>query len=171
MPAGHPSAFLNAGRGGVLPWQRLRRRGHPERARRRWRRARRDRAGLGDPTQKLPDPTEQPCDAMSRITVLLFYPVVAWHTVYCILRCGAPLWGSFLCAISSTIEKYKIASKAPSLMCNHADTSDPDRQVAETRQGRARWQNDDGQAARHARTKQTNTCDFSPTRPQETSIA
>ena len=31
-------------------------------------------------------------------------------------------------------------------MFNLANTSDPDRHVAETRQGRARWQNDDGQA-------------------------
>ena len=66
--------------------------------------------------------------------------------MYYLLRCGAPLWGSFLCAISSTIEKYKIAGKAQSLMFNLANTSDPDRHVAETRQGRARWQNDDGQA-------------------------
>ena len=127
--------YGDAGRGGVLPWQRLRSRGHCERARRRWRRARRDRAWLGDPTQKLPNPTEQPCDAMSRITVLLFYPVVVWHTVYCLLRCGAPLWGSFLCAISSTIEKYKIAGKAQSLMFSLANTSVPHRHVAETRQG------------------------------------
>ncbi len=91
-------------------------------------------------------------------------------------------------------------------MFNLANTSDPDRHVAETRQGRARWQNDDGQAERElvltatliprrqdvtsivtlhavaaiqamiitrleqhnmtAQNKQTNTCDFSPTRPQ-----
>ena len=31
-------------------------------------------------------------------------------------------------------------------MFNLANTSDPDRHVAETRQGRARWQNDDEQA-------------------------
>ena len=46
----------------------------------------------------------------------------------------------------SARQQQNANSKAWSLMFNLANTSNPDRHVAETRQGRARWQNNDEQA-------------------------
>ena len=52
-------------------------------------------------------------------------------------------------------------------MFNLANASDPDRHAAETRQGRARWQNDDGQAEHEL----ALTATLIPRRQDVTSIA